>query len=71
MSQQDKTNILQIFEMFDGKHNRQFIEKIYLANDRSLEITLELFLTDNVPKEEGELHVVIQEDTSKSSTSIA
>lgn len=57
--------------MFDGKHNRQFIEKIYIANDKSLEITLELFLTDNIPKEEGELHVIIQEDANKTKKEIA
>jgi hypothetical protein len=57
--------------MFDGKHHKQFVEKIYIANSRSLEITLDLFLSDNLPKEEGELHVIIQEDENKSAKQIA
>ena len=29
LSMQDKNNILQIFEMFGGEHNRNLIEKVY------------------------------------------
>jgi hypothetical protein len=47
--------------MFDGVHNKHLIEKVYLQNGRNMEFTLDLFLTGNVPKEEDELQVTIQE----------
>jgi len=47
--------------MFDGVHNKHLIENVYLQNGRNMEFTLDLFLTGNVPKEEDELQVTIQE----------
>mgnify|MGYP001137420328 CR=1 FL=1 len=47
--------------MFGGEHNRQLIEKIYLKNDRNMEVTLDIFLTGNIPSESEELHVIIDQ----------
>ena len=56
---------MSIFEMFGGEHNKQIIEKVYLNNNRDMEITLDLFLTGSVPKEtEDELHVIIEQKPS-------
>jgi hypothetical protein len=46
--------------MFNGKHSRAFIENIYLKNDKNFEKTLDLFLTDRIPKE-NELEVIVTE----------
>lgn len=61
LSMQDKNNILQIFEMFGGEHNRNLIEKIYIQNSKNMEVTLDIFLTGNIPKENEELHVIIDQ----------
>jgi hypothetical protein len=59
LTMQDKNNILQIFEMFGGEHNRPLIEKIYCSNQKNMEVTLDIFLTGKIPKENEELHVII------------
>lgn len=41
LSIQDKENINSIFEMLEKKHTKQFIESIYLKNDKKFEITLD------------------------------
>ena len=38
--------------MIDKKHAKQFIESLYLKNGKNLEITLDQFLTNNIPKDE-------------------
>jgi len=61
LSTQDKENVLSIFEMFGGQHQRGHIEKVYLANGKDMERTLDLFLSGNAPPEAtDELHVIIE-----------
>jgi hypothetical protein len=43
---------MQIFEMFGGQHKKPFIEKVYVDNQKDMELVLEMFLTGNIPKEE-------------------
>lgn len=38
---QDKENISSLYDMFNGKYSRQFIENIYVKNDRNFERTLD------------------------------
>ena len=59
LSTQDKNNILQIYDMFGGEHAKSMIEKIYCQNEKNMEVTLDIFLTGNIPKEKEELHVII------------
>ena len=57
---------MSIFEMFGGEHNKKSIEKVYINNNRDMEITLDLFLTGSVPKEsEDELRVIIEQKPSE------
>jgi hypothetical protein len=55
---QDKENIKNIFDMFNGQHSKQLIENVYLKNEKNFERTLELFLTGNIPKDEYQVVVV-------------
>jgi hypothetical protein len=59
---------MQIFEMFGGMHNRQFIEKVYLDNGKEMELVLEMFLSGNIPKEEQDLEVIIEKEEKKENT---
>jgi len=45
--------------MFGGQHNRLLIEKVYCQNEKNMEVTLDIFLTGNIPDEKEELHVII------------
>lgn len=54
-----------------GDRSKQLIEKVYLNNDRNFELTLEQFLTGNLPKEEKEeLQVIIKQADQNKSTQI-
>jgi hypothetical protein len=54
-----------------GDRSKQLIEKVYLNNDRNFELTLEQFLTGNLPKEEKEeLQVIIKQEDQNRSTQI-
>jgi len=55
---QDKENIKNIFDMFNGQHSKQLIEGLYLKNEKNFERTLELFLSGNIPKDEYQVVVV-------------
>ena len=47
--------------MLAGSQSRPHIEKIYLANGKDIEKTIDLFLSGNVPEEEKEeLHILIE-----------
>ena len=61
LSTQDRANINQIHDMFGGQHAKQFIEGIYKSAGKCMEVTLEMFLTNNLPKKEDELHVIIEQ----------
>lgn len=63
---QDKENINSIFEMIDKKQTKQFIESLYVKNGKNLEITLDQFLTNNIPKDE---YKVVRIDTDFIDTS--
>lgn len=52
--------------MFGGQHNKQFVEQVYLSNSKEMEMTLDMFLTGNLPKEGGELHVIIEKEKETS-----
>ena len=38
--------------MLDKKHTKQFIESLYLKNGKNFELTLDQFLSNNIPKDE-------------------
>jgi hypothetical protein len=38
--------------MLDKKHTKQFIESLYLKNGKNFEMTLDQFLSNNIPKDE-------------------
>lgn len=38
--------------MLDKKHTKQFIESLYLKNAKNFELTLDQFLSNNIPKDE-------------------
>lgn len=38
--------------MIDKKHTKQLIESLYVKNGKNLEITLDQFLSNNIPKDE-------------------
>lgn len=47
--------------MFGSERSRPFIEQIYVNSGKSMEVTLELFLSGNVPDEKEELRVIIED----------
>lgn len=51
--------------MFGFQHSKHLIENIYLGNKKNMDLTLEQFLSGNIPKEESELHLIIQQEGSK------
>ena len=65
LSTQDRANITQIHDMFGGQHTKQFIEGVYKSAGKCMEVTLEMFLTNNLPKKEDELHVIIEQKHEK------
>ena len=64
MKIQDRENIKNIFDMFNGQHSKQLIETLYVKNGKNFEKTLEQFLTGNIPKDEYKV-VVIPEPTAQ------
>ena len=60
LTAQDRQNILRIHEMFGGEHSKPFIERVYLNYGKSMDVTLDAFLSGNIPKKEEELHVIIE-----------
>lgn len=63
---QDKENINNIYEMIDKKQTKLFIESLYVKNSKNLEVTLDQFLTNNIPKDE---YKVVRIDTDFIDTS--
>lgn len=55
--------------MFGGLHNRHMVERVYISTGRNMESTLDLFLTGNIPKEEDELHVIIEQKEERKQSS--
>lgn len=65
LSAQDKQNIVRLHEMFG--RSKPFVEKIYLTYDKNFDLTLEQFLTGNLPQEESsELQVIIKPEDQSS-----
>ena len=50
--------------MFNGEHQRSFIENIYIANGKDFERTLEQFLSGNLPKD-TELKIIKKDSPKK------
>lgn len=48
--------------MFGGQHTKNLIEKVYCQNEKNMELTLDIFLTGNIPNEKEELHVIIDKE---------
>jgi len=46
----DKDNIKNILDMFGEKYPRDFVQKVYLLNNKDFEVTLDRFLTENLPE---------------------
>ena len=59
---------MQIFEMFGGIHKKPFIEKVYTDNQKDMELVLEMFLSGNIPKEEQDIEVIIENEERKENT---
>ena len=55
---QDKEHVKNIYEMFGEQHDRQFISKVYLQNNKDFEKTLNQFLTGDLPKTEIKVTIV-------------
>ena len=68
LSVKDKENILNIFEILGGMHNRQQVEKVFLQNNKDFDRTLDMFLSGAVKADdqEAELRVVIEEKKENS-----
>ena len=66
LSAKDKENIKKIHEMLDQKvYSKKHVEQVYVTYGSDLNDTLNMFLSGQVPKEEDDVQIVI-EDTKKS-----
>ena len=61
MTPQDKDNIKSILDMFEGKYDRTFVQKVYLMNNKEFELTLDMFLTENLPEVDAKPQLTIVE----------
>mmetsp|Transcript_10451 Transcript_10451/g.17540 ORF Transcript_10451/g.17540 Transcript_10451/m.17540 type:complete len:100 (-) Transcript_10451:1071-1370(-) len=55
--------------MFGDQRSRQFIEQLYLSYDKKRDTIIELFLTNNIPKEEEQLRVIVEGEEGKEGNS--
>ena len=61
MTPQDKDNIKSSLDMFEGKYDRTFVQKVYLMNNKEFELTLDMFLTENLPEVDAKPQLTIVE----------
>ena len=59
----DKDNIKNILDMFGQKYPRDFVQKVYLMNNKDFEMTLDKFLTENLPELDSKPMLTIIETT--------
>ena len=51
--------------MFGDRFQREFIQKVYLMNNKQFEQTLDMFLTDNLPDADEKPQLTIIETAPK------
>lgn len=66
MNPKDKENVKNILDMFGERYSREFIQKVYLMNNRQFELTLDMFLTENLPEQDEKLQLTIIETAPQS-----
>jgi hypothetical protein len=49
--------------MFGSKYPRDFVQKVYLMNNKDFEMTLDKFLTENLPELDTKPQLTIIETT--------
>ena len=47
--------------MFGEKYDRAFVQKVYLMNNKEFELTLDMFLTENLPEVDAKPQLTIVE----------
>ena len=65
LNQTDKDNIKNILDMFGDRFQREFIQKVYLMNNKQFEQTLDMFLTENLPDTDEKPQLTIIETAPK------
>ena len=70
LTPQDKQNLKQIVDMFQGQYSREFVKQVYLSEGKNSEKTLDRFLNQNLPEQSKIVVEVNQQptqiDTNKS-----
>ena len=70
LTPQDKENLKQIVDMFQGQYSREFVKQVYLSEGKNSEKTLDRFLNQNLPEQSKIVVEVNQQptqiDTNKS-----
>ena len=61
MNPKDKDNVKNILDMFGEKYDRAFVQKVYLMNNKEFELTLDMFLTENLPEIDAKPQLTIVE----------
>lgn len=51
--------------MFGEKYPREFVQRVYLLNNKNFEVTLDKFLTENLPDIEDKPQFTIIETTTQ------
>ena len=46
--------------MFAETYSRKHVEKIYVTYGKEFELTLEMFLSGQIPKEEADVQIIIE-----------
>jgi len=61
MNPKDKENVKNILDMFGDRYSREYIQRVYLMNNRQFEQTLDMFLTENLPEQDDKPQLTIIE----------